>query len=128
MFETINKDSLHKEYHPTKKLYDTTTNYLKNENIVYKDIKVYSVDTIAGQFAYIDEILDLGCKAIEMEISALFSACQVAEKECVALLVVSDNTLQNKSLISSRTDEDMKKYHHIRYSIIPNIIFSLMLE
>lgn len=128
MFETINKDSLHKEYHPTKKLYDTTTNYLKNENIVYKDIKVYSVDNIAGQFAHIDKILDLGCKAIEMETSALFSACQVAEKECVALLVVSDNTVQNKSLISGRTDEDMKKYHHIRYSIIPNIIFSLMLE
>ena len=128
MYETINKDLLHKEYHPTKKLYDTTTNYLINENIVYKDIKVYSVDTIAGQFAHIDEILDLGCKAIEMETSALFSACQVAEKECVALLVVSDNTVQNKSLISGRTDEDMKKYHHIRYSIIPNIIFSLMLE
>ena len=128
MQERINKDSLHKEYHPTKKLYDTTTNYLKKENIVYKDIKVYSVDTIAGQFAHIDEILDLGCKAIEMETSALYSACQVAEKECVALLVVSDNTVQNKSLISGRTDEDMKKYHHIRYSIIPNIIFSLMLE
>ena len=53
---------------------------------------------------------------------------EYAEKECVALLVVSDNTVQNKSLISCRTDKDMKKYHHIRYSIIPNIIFSLMLE
>ena len=26
------------------------------------------------------------------------------------------------------TEEDIKKYHHIRNSIIPNIIFSLMLE
>lgn len=66
------------------------------------------MDTIAGQFAHIDEILALGCKAIEMETSALFSACQVAEKECVVLLVVSDNTVQNKSLISGRTDGDMK--------------------
>ena len=60
MYETINKDSLHKEYHPTKELYDITTNYLNNENIDYKDIKVYSVDTIAGQFAHIEELLNLG--------------------------------------------------------------------
>lgn len=26
------------------------------------------------------------------------------------------------------TEEDIKKYHYIRNSIIPNIIFSLMLE
>ena len=128
MYETINKDSLHKEYHPTKELYDATTKYLKNGNIDYKDIKIYSVDTIAGHFAHINAKLDLGCKAIEMETSALFSACQVAEKECVALLVVSDNTVQNKSLISGRTDGDMKKYQHIRYNIIPKILFSLMLE
>ena len=75
MYETISNGSLHKEYHPTMKLYNDTINYLKNENIDYKDIKVYSVDTIAGQFAHIDEILNLGCKANEMETSALFSAC-----------------------------------------------------
>ena len=67
IYETINKQSLHKEYHPTKGLYDATTTYLKNENIDWKEIKVYSVDTIAGQFAHIDELLNLGCKAIEME-------------------------------------------------------------
>lgn len=126
MYETINKESLHKEYHPTKELYEVATNYLKNENINYKDIKVYSVDTIVGQFAHIDEILDLDCKAIEMETSALFSACQVAEKECVALLAVSDNTILNKSLISGRTDDDMKLYHRTRYEIIPEIILDLL--
>jgi len=126
MYETINKKSLHKEYYPTKELYDATTNYLKNENINYKDIKVYSVDTIVGQFAHIDEILDLGCKAIEMETSALFSSCQVAEIECVALLAVSDNTILNKSLISGRTDDDMKLYHRTRYEIIPEIILDLL--
>lgn len=126
MYETINMESLHKEYHPTKKFYDTTTNYLKNENIDYKDIKVYSVDTIASQFVHIDEILNLGCKAIEMETSALFSACQVAEKECVALLAVSDNTILNKSLISGRTDEDMEKYYKTRYDIIPKILFKML--
>ncbi len=126
MYETINKELLHKEYHPTKELYDDTTNYLKNENIDYKDIKVYSVDTIACQFAHIDEILDLGCKAIEMETSALFSACQVTEKECVALLAVSDNTILNKSLISGRTNADMETYHKTRYEVIPKIIFNLV--
>ena len=50
MYEIIDKESLHKEYHPTKELYDDTTNYLKNENIDYKDIKVYSVDTMLDNF------------------------------------------------------------------------------
>ena len=61
-----------------------------------------------------------------METSALFSSCLVTEKECVALLAVSDNTILNKSLISGRTDEDMGKYHKTRYDIIPMIIFSLL--
>lgn len=126
MYETINKEALHKEYHPTKELYDDTTNYLKNENIDYKDIKVYSVDTIAGQFAHIGEILNLGCKAIEMETSALFSSCQVVEKECVALLTISANTILNKSLIIGRTDKDMELYNQTRYKIIPKIIFKIL--
>lgn len=126
MYETINKESLHKEYHPTKTLYDRTTNYLKNENIDYKDIKVYSVDTIIGQFSHIDEIINKDCKAIEMETSALFSSCKVSEKECVALLAVSDNTIENKSLVSGRTNDDIKKYHQTRYEVIPKIIFSLI--
>ena len=128
MYETINKESLQKEYHPTRELYDVTTNYLKNKKIDYKDIKVYSIDIITGQFAHINEILDLGCKAIEMETSALFSACQVTEKECVALLAVSDNSLLNKSLISGRTDEDIEKYHKTRYNVIPKIIFKMLLK
>ena len=33
MYETINKESLHKEYHPIGELYNATTNYLRNENI-----------------------------------------------------------------------------------------------
>ena len=60
-----------------------------------------------------------------METSALFSSCQVIEKECVALLSFSDNTILNKSLISGRTDEDMGLYHQTRYIIIPKIIFKL---
>ncbi len=126
MYETIHKESLHKEYHPSKKFYDLTILNLEKEKINYKDEKIYSVDTIVGQFAHIDEILDLGCKAIEMETSALFSACRVAEKECVALLVVSDNTIMNKSLISGRNEKDMELYHKTRYNIIPKIIFALM--
>ena len=62
-----------------------------------------------------------------METSALFSACRVAEKECVALLAVSDNTILNKSLISGRTDEDIRKYHKTRYDVIPKIIFEILL-
>ncbi len=128
MYETINTESLHKEFYPTKDLYEITTHYLKRENYTYKDSKVYSLNTIVGQFAHIDEILNLGCKAIEMETSALFSVCKVAEKECVALLSVSDNTIQNKSLISGRTDKDMAKHHKTKYDVIPKIIFGIICE
>lgn len=128
MFDTINKSSIHDEYHPTMNLYNNTVDYLKTNNISYKDVKVYSVDTIAGQFAHINEILNLGCKAIEMETSALFSASKVAEKECVAILAVSDNTIINKSLISGRTQSDVDLYHKTRYDIVPKIIFNLLVQ
>lgn len=61
-----------------------------------------------------------------METSALFSSCEVTKKECIALLVVSDNTIINKSLIPGRTDKDMKLYYQTRYEIIPKIIFGLL--
>ena len=63
-----------------------------------------------------------------METSALFSACQVVEKECVALLAVSDNTIQNKSLISGRKDEDIEKYYKTKYDVILKIILNLIKE
>lgn len=63
-----------------------------------------------------------------METSALFSSCLVAEKECFALLSVSDNTILNKLLISGRTDKDMNKYYMTRYEKIPKIIFKIICE
>ena len=58
--------------------------------------------------------------------SAVFNACNITKKEFAAILVVSDNNIENKSIVSGRADEEIEYYHHIRESIVPDIILQLL--
>ena len=85
----------------------------------------YSVDTIFAQFAHIEHFLDLKCKTIEMETSALFKCGEVMNIETAALLCVSDNTLNNKSLYSGRNDDERKIKKEMKNNHIPKIIIEI---
>lgn len=86
---------------------------------------IFSTDTILAQFAHFDEILKLGCIAIEMETAALFKVMELANIQAGALLVVSDNIISNKSLFSGRTEEDRLRRREIRQKLLPEIITSI---
>ena len=60
-----------------------------------------------------------------METAVLFKCNELLKINVTALFCISDNTLQNKSLYSGRTEEDDDYRHKVRYEIIPNIIIDL---
>ncbi|MBN2352378.1 MAG: hypothetical protein JXD23_07405 [Spirochaetales bacterium] len=89
---------------------------------------IFSIDTIFAQFSRLDEIMGLGCNAIEMETAAAFRAAEAAGRPLVALLSVSDNIVLNKSLISGRTKEEMEYRKKVRGKVFPEIILDLLNE
>mgnify|MGYP005784559801 FL=1 len=118
------------KYFPNKTLYDLTVNatnkICKVENITWHVAKNFSVDTIFAQFAYIDEIKDLGSNVIEMETSALFRASEICGIRSCAIFCVSDNTVNNKSLYSGRSSLDKEKKGYSRYVVTPKIVLNLL--
>ena len=105
----------------TKKLIDV----LNKNKLRYHYVPNYSIDTVFAQFYHIDKILELGAKTIEMETAVLFKCNELLKINVTALFCISDNTLQNKSLYSGRTEEENDYRHKVRYDIIPNIIIDL---
>lgn len=107
----------------TQKLKNSAERICAAERVNLYCGQIYSVDTIFAQFAYIDEIIGLGCNMIEMETSAAFQAAAVAQVEITAMLSVSDNIVQKKSLISGRGEDEIARRKRIRRRVFPKIIW-----
>ena len=88
----------------------------------------FSIDTIFAQFSRIDEILALGCNTVEMETAAAFRAAELAGYRMAALFGVSDNTLQNKSLMGGRTDAERAWRKQVRATVFPRILYACFAE
>lgn len=88
--------------------------------------RIFSIDTIFAQFAHLEELLELGCNGVEMETAAAFRAAQLAGIPMTALLSVSDNTLNRKSLICGRTESDELHRRRVRREIVPEILLEYM--
>lgn len=84
----------------------------------------FSVDTVFAQFNHLDEIMGMGCNTIEMETAAAFRAAEIAGLSIAAIFSVSDNTMQNKSLISGRSEKDHAYRWKVRRELFPQIILN----
>ncbi|WP_457558434.1 phosphorylase family protein [Candidatus Harpocratesius sp.] len=84
--------------------------------------KIFSTDTIVGQFAHIEEFVNMGCIGIEMETAIFFHIMKEAKIPAGALLLVSDNVITKKSLFSGRTKVDKEKKREVKRLLIPEII------
>ena len=119
------EDELFKKEYPSKKYTNKLIDVLKENNIDYKYVPNFSVDSIFMQFYHLDKILDLGSKTIEMETAFLFKANEILKLNVTALFIVSDNTVINKSLYSGRTEEEEIYRHKVRNEILPEIVIEL---
>ena len=103
-------------------------NYAKkysNEAKIYF-LPNYSVDAVFAQFPHIDHIISLGAKTIEMETSTVFKCAKMANIKATALLCVSDNSINKKSLYSGRNLQDKQKKEFTKNIIIPKIIVDFL--
>ncbi len=89
--------------------------------------KAYSIDTVFAQFYHLEEILAMGCTAIDMESAVFFTCAQLMGLESCAFFIVSDNTLHKQSLVSGRTAETEARRRLVRKQLLPEILTKLIL-
>lgn len=125
-----NNDTFGEKSYPDEEMYNalinTSQKLCEQNNIKYHIGKTFSIDTIFAQFAYIDEIVSLGCNAIEMETASAFRAASLSGISLGALLSVSDNVRLKKSLYCGRTSEDTMYRKEVRRTTFPKIILDVL--
>jgi purine-nucleoside phosphorylase len=108
--------------HTAQKLLDTAMKFRNKYGVGCREGRIFSIDSILGErkdtFEYIKE---KGCDAVEMEVSAVFTACRNTGKKAAALILISDLPLKQKNLFEGITEIDIKKYNEIK-SDLPGIL------
>lgn len=84
--------------------------------------RIFSIDSILGErkdtFDYMQE---KGCDAVEMEVSAVFTACRRGGKKAAAMILISDLPLKYKNLFEGISEIDIKRYNEIKCDL-PQIL------
>lgn len=89
---------------------------------------VFSTDSMLAQFFRLNALVDeLNCAAIEMETAAIFQAARLVGIRAAALLQISDQPRQGKSLFAGRTEADMQRRRIIRREVLAPAVLSTLL-
>lgn len=100
-----------------------TESCCKKNGAVWHYGKTFCTDTIIAQYGYIKNVIDMGCNSIDMETAAVFRAAKLTGMSAAAIMLVSDNTALNKSLLSDKIEEKEKLYRrNVRKALIPEIV------
>lgn len=106
-----------------KSLSCITESCCKKNCAVWHYGKTFCADTIMAQYGYIKNIIDMGCNSIDMESAAAFRSAELTGVSAAAIMLVSDNTVLNQSLLSGKIDEKEKlDRRYVRGTIIPEIV------
>lgn len=80
--------------------------------------KIFTTDSILGESReFIDYVEKKECDAIEMEVSAVFTAAIKANKKACAVLLISDLPLNYRNLFEGLTPMENKKFEALRIKI-----------
>lgn len=89
--------------------------------------RIFSIDSILGErretFDFMEE---KGCDAVEMEVSAVFTASRAAGKKAAALILISDLPLMNRNLFEGITEIDIERYNEVKRDL-PGILLEAAL-
>ncbi len=89
---------------------------------------IYSTDSILGENKEsFDFMIKRGCDAVEMELSAVFTASKKIGRKAAGLITISDLPLKSKSLFDGVKEDDILKYNN-SVKIIPRILLETAVE
>ncbi len=115
-----------KRFYPTESLNEQLKNSLVKSNQPFTEVGNISIDTIVGQFFHIDEFISLGADVVEMETASVFCLAEMLDIEAVAILNVSDSTIEKKSLLSGRSDKELEKHYYTEDTLVPRLVLDFI--
>ena len=125
----LHEDILREKAYPDaallERLRESTRAVCAERNTGWHMGKVFYTDTIFAQSPHLPAIQQMGCSALDMESAAVFRAAALTGIPAAALLSVSDNMSDGKSLMFSGrgySDADAKYRRFVRSTVMPEII------
>lgn len=114
--DKLNPANMFERTYSSPVLNDKLLNICTEIGLPTKDVTPISIDSIACEYAHLDEFRDMGATLIEMETATFFKAMKVIGKSASALLIVSDNSAVGQHLVGQGADL-RAKYHAVRSRI-----------
>lgn len=124
LHQKISSSNFQTSVYPKEIVKEKTLNIARKIGIGLKEKVVYCTDSIFCEYFHLNDILQLGSEAIEMETAAFYRCMEIMNKDGIAILCVSDNSATQNVLVG-RGEEDTKKFHRSRETLIPKLILSL---
>ena len=124
LYENISANNFQAVVYPKENVKENAIAVAKKIGIDLKEKVVYCIDSIFCEYFHLNEIFQLGSEAIEMETAAFYRCMEIMNKDGIAILCVSDNSVTQKALVG-RSKEDTKKFHKSRETLIPKLVLSL---
>lgn len=125
----LRRDILREKAYPDavllERLRESTRVVCTKRNVDWYMGWVFCTDTIFAQHPHLSAIQQMGCSALDMESAAAFRAAALTGIPTAALLSVSDNITDGKSLMFSgrgysSTDAQYRRF--VRSTVMPEII------
>lgn len=105
-----------------QRLMDTIKRKESRYGINCHEGRIFSIDSILGERKdTFDYMREKGCDAVEMEVSAVFTACRRGGKKCAAMILISDLPLEYRNLFEGITEIDIKRYNELKIDL-PGIL------
>lgn len=124
LHENISANNFQTPIYPKENVKEKAITVARKIGIEMKEKVVYCTDSIFCEYFHLNEILQFGSEAIEMETASFYRCMEIMDKEGIAILCVSDNSATQNALVG-RNEEDTKKYQKSRDTLIPKLILSL---
>ena len=109
-------------------LFNKTKEIATKSNLNTHRGRIFTTDSILGEneesFGY---MMNKDCDAVEMELSAVFTASKKIGRKAAGLITISDLPLRTKSLFDGVREEDAMNYNN-SVSIIPEILLETVLK
>lgn len=121
--DKLNPGKMFERTYSSPELNSYLTRVCTSVGLTAKDAMPISVDSVACEYAHLDEFRQMGATLIEMETATFFKAMTIIGKSASALLIVSDNSAIGQHLVGQGAD--LRAKYHAARSQIKDVLLKL---
>lgn len=107
-------------------VYNISKKICGEDDIKFHRANLFTVTSLFAQFVYIEQLKKYGSRALDMEAAAAFCAAKTAGIPIAGIFQIFNNVVENKSMYSRITREEIDYRDQVRKLIFPKIILATL--